>query len=207
VKRVVLASANAGKLRELNALLDPYGMDVVPQSAFGIPSVEETGESFVENAIIKARHASRLSGLTAIADDSGLMVDALNGAPGILSARYAGVGASDKENLELLLNNMRDIPEARRGARFVCLVVYLDHPEDACPLVCEGIWHGRVSDAPRGDGGFGYDPVFHVEEFSCTSAELAPADKNRISHRARAMQALLARLGASLTETAGRGSD
>ena len=193
----MLASANAGKLRELNALLAPQGMDVVPQSDFDIPSIEESGDSFVENAIIKARHAARLSDLAAIADDSGLMVDALDGAPGVYSARYAGVGASDSENLQLLLDNMRDIPESRRGARFVCLVVYMSHPRDACPLVCEGIWSGCITHAPRGDGGFGYDPVFCVEDFGCTSAELEPAHKNTISHRARAMQALLARLGES----------
>ena len=195
MKRVVLASANAGKLRELNALLAPCGMDVVSQSEFEIPSIEETGESFVENAIIKARHAARLSGLAAIADDSGLMVDALDGAPGIYSARYAGVDAGDGENLQHLLDNMRDIPESRRGARFVSLVVFMNHPRDACPLVCEGVWPGRITRAPRGDGGFGYDPVFYLEDCGCTSAELAPAHKNSISHRAKAMQALLARLG------------
>ena len=197
MKRVVLASANAGKLRELNALLASCGVDVVPQSDFEIPSIEEAGESFVENAIIKARHAARLSGFAAIADDSGLMVDALDGAPGIYSARYAGVGASDSENIQLLLDNMRDIPESHRGARFVSLVVYMDHPQDACPLVCEGIWPGRITHAPKGDGGFGYDPVFYVEDCGCTSAELEPGHKNTISHRARAMQALLARLGES----------
>ena len=192
---MVLASANAGKIRELNALLANRGMDVVAQSEFAIPSIEETGESFVENAIIKARHAASLSGLPAIADDSGLMVDALDGAPGICSARYAGEGASDSENLQLLLDNMRDVPESRRGARFVCLVVYMRHPRDACPLVCEGVWSGRLSHAPRGDGGFGYDPVFFVEDCGCTSAELEPDHKNAISHRARAMQTLLSRLG------------
>ena len=197
VTRVVLASANAGKLLELNALLASHGMDVVPQSDFEIPSIEETGESFVENAIIKARHAARLSGLAAIADDSGLMVDALDGAPGIYSARYAGVGASDGENLQHLLDSLRDIPESRRGARFVCLMVYMSHPLDACPVVCEGIWPGRIAREPRGDGGFGYDPVFYLEDCGCTSAELAPAHKNSISHRARAMRALLARLGES----------
>ena len=195
--RVVLASANAGKLLELNALLAPRGLDVVPQSEFQIPSIEETGESFVENAIIKARHAARLSGLAAIADDSGLMVDALDGAPGIYSARYARVGASDGENLQHLLDSLRAIPESRRGARFVCLVVYMRHPLDACPVVCEGIWPGRIAREPKGDGGFGYDPVFYLEDCGCTSAELAPARKNSISHRARAMRALLARLGES----------
>lgn len=197
MKRVVLASANAGKLHELDALLAPCCMDLVPQSRFDIPSAEETGESFVENAIIKARHAARLSGLPAIADDSGLMVDALDGAPGIRSARYAGVEASDDDNLRLLLENMHDLPESRRGARFVCLMVYLSRPEDACPVVGEGIWHGRITHAPRGAGGFGYDPVFFVADRGCTSAELAPEDKNSISHRARAMQALLLRLGES----------
>lgn len=192
---MVLASANAGKIRELNALLACRGMDVVPQSEFAIPSIEETGKSFVENAIIKARHASRLSGLAAIADDSGLMVDALHGAPGIYSARYAGEGASDGENLQLLLDNMRDIPDSRRGAHFVCLVVYMRHPEDACPLVCEGVWSGRLTHAPKGAAGFGYDPVFYVEDCGCTSAELEPAHKNAISHRAQAMQVLMAHLG------------
>ncbi len=194
VRQVVLASANAGKLRELEALLAPCDMELVPQSRFDIPSVEETGECFIENAIIKARHAARLSGLAAIADDSGLMVDALDGAPGIRSARYAGADASDEENLALLLDNMRDVCEARRGARFVCVMVYMNHPEDACPIMGEGIWRGRITHAPKGEGGFGYDPVFFVEDRGCTSAELAPRDKNRISHRAKAMQALLARL-------------
>jgi len=190
----VLASANAGKIRELNALLACHGMDVIPQSQFAIPSIEETGESFVENAIIKARHAARLSGLAAIADDSGLMVDALDGAPGIYSARYAGEGASDGENLQLLLDNMRDVPEARRGAHFVSVIVYMRHPDDACPLVCEGLWSGRLTYAPKGAAGFGYDPIFYLDECGCTSAELEPAHKNAISHRAQAMQALLARL-------------
>lgn len=194
MQQIVLASANPGKVRELEALLAPLEMDVVPQTDFDIPVVEETGGSFVENAIIKARHAARLSGLAAIADDSGLMVDALGGAPGIYSARYAGENASDGENLQLLLDNMRDIPDARRGARFVCLVVYMRDAGDACPLVCEGIWRGRITRAPAGDGGFGYDPIFYVEDCGCTSAELEPAHKNNISHRARAMQMLLARL-------------
>ena len=194
MQRVVLASANRGKIRELEALLAPLGMDVVPQSDFDIPGVAETGESFVENAIIKARHAARLSGLPAIADDSGLMVDALGGAPGIYSARYAGEGASDDDNLQLLLDNMRDVPESRRGARFVCLVVFMRDAGDACPLVCEGIWRGRITLAPAGEGGFGYDPVFYVEDCGCTSAELESAHKNGISHRGRAMHALRARL-------------
>jgi XTP/dITP diphosphohydrolase len=197
VKRVVLASGNAGKIRELEPLLATCGMEVVAQSDFDIPSVEETGQSFVENAILKARHAARLSGLAAIADDSGIMVDALNGAPGVYSARYAGAGASDSDNVRMLLDRMRDVPESRRGARFVCLVVYMSHAEDACPLVCEGSWRGRIAQAPAGHGGFGYDPVFYLDDCGCTSAELEPARKNTISHRARAMQVLLSRLGTS----------
>ena len=197
MNRVVLASTNPGKLGELEALLAPFGMDVVPQSHFDIPSADETGASFVENAIIKARHAARLSGLPAIADDSGLMVDALDGAPGVRSARYAGAAAGDDENLALLLENMRDVADERRSARFVCLMVYMRQPLDACPLVAEGVWRGRISRAPRGAGGFGYDPVFFVEERGCTSAELEAGDKNRISHRALAMQALHARLAQS----------
>jgi XTP/dITP diphosphohydrolase len=195
--RVVLASGNPGKLRELHALLAPLGMDVVPQSDFDIEGAEETGRSFVENAILKARHAAEASGLPAIADDSGIMVDALGGAPGIYSARYAGEGASDQENLNLLLRNLRGVPDSERGARFVCLAVYLRDADDACPIVCEGIWPGRIIHAPKGDDGFGYDPVFHVEDCGCTSAELEPARKNAISHRAIAMGALIDRLRAS----------
>jgi XTP/dITP diphosphohydrolase len=196
VQRVVLASGNAGKLRELHALLAPLGLDVVAQSEFDISSVDETGLSFVENAILKARHAARVAGLPAIADDSGIMVDALGGAPGIYSARYAGEGASDAENLDLLLENLRDVPDTKRGARFVCLAVYMRYADDPCPIVCEGIWPGRITHAPRGEDGFGYDPIFHVEDCGCTSAELEPARKNAISHRALAMGALVDRLRA-----------
>ena len=194
--RVVLASGNAGKLRELHALLAPLGMDVVAQSDFDITGVDETGQSFVENAILKARHAARVSGLPAIADDSGIMVDALGGAPGIYSARYAGEGASDEENLDLLLENLKDVPDPGRGARFVCLAVYMRHAADPCPIVCEGIWRGRIIHGPRGKDGFGYDPIFHVEDCGCTSAELETARKNAISHRALAMGALIDRLRA-----------
>lgn len=194
--RVVLASGNAGKLRELHALLAPLGMDVVAQSDFDITGVDETGQSFVENAILKARHAARVSGLPAIADDSGIMVDALGGAPGIYSARYAGESASDEENLDLLLENLKDVPDPGRGARFVCLAVYMRYAADPCPIVCEGIWRGRIIHGPRGKDGFGYDPIFHVEDCGCTSAELEPARKNAISHRALAMGALIDRLRA-----------
>ena len=194
MQRVVLASGNPGKLRELHAMLEPLGLDVVPQSDFDIEGAEETGQSFVENAILKARHAAERSGLPAIADDSGIMVDALGGAPGVYSARYAGEGASDAANLELLLANLRGVPDAERGARFVCLAVFMTEPADACPIVCEGVWRGRIVHAPRGENGFGYDPVFFVEAHGCTSAELPPERKNRVSHRALAMRALVERL-------------
>lgn len=194
MQRIVLASGNPGKLRELHAMLEPLGMDVVSQSDFHIEGAEETGASFVENAILKARHAAERSGFPAIADDSGIMVDALGGAPGVYSARYAGENASDEENLARLLADLRDVPDAERGARFVCLAVFMASATDACPVICEGIWRGRITHEPRGEGGFGYDPIFFVEECGCTSAELAPDHKNRISHRALAMQALNERL-------------
>lgn len=194
VKRLVLASANPGKLRELERLLADHDIEVLAQSAFDTSSIEETGASFVENAILKARNAAQASGLPAIGDDSGIVVDALDGAPGIYSARYSGPDASDEQNVARLLNAMREVPEGERGARFVCLMVYLAHPLDPCPLVGEGSWRGRIADAPRGEGGFGYDPVFFVEELGCTAAELEPAKKSAVSHRAKAMQALLERL-------------
>jgi XTP/dITP diphosphohydrolase len=195
VQRLVLASNNSGKLRELERMLRDTGREVLPQSHFSTPEVEETGASFVENAILKARNAAVASGLPAIGDDSGLMVDALDGAPGVRSARYAGPDASDEENLAQLLLAMRGVPRHLRGARFVCLMVYLEHPLDPCPLVCEGDWHGSIAETPRGEDGFGYDPIFLVKGLRRTAAELDPVQKNALSHRATAMQALLARLG------------
>jgi XTP/dITP diphosphohydrolase len=159
-----------------------------------VPDAEETGLTFVENALLKARNAAAHTGLAAIADDSGIEVDALHGAPGIYSARYAGAGASDQANLEKLLAVLRDVPEAARTARFQCLLVYLRHADDPTPLICQGTWEGRILDAPRGENGFGYDPVFYVPTHDCTSAELPPEVKNALSHRGQALRKLVAAL-------------
>ena len=194
MKRLVLASSNAGKLRELSQILAGRGLDVVPQSDFTRSAVAETGSSFVENALLKARHACRASGLAAIADDSGLEVDALNGAPGIYSARFAGPDADDRANLTKLLEALRRVPTAARGARFQCLIVLLRHARDPTPLICQGTWEGRILDSPRGENGFGYDPVFYVPDYVCSAAQLPAATKNRISHRGQALQQLLERI-------------
>ncbi len=190
-EKIVLASNNAGKVREINQLLASERIEVVPQRDFNIPDAIEDGLSFVENAIKKARHASSLSGLPAIADDSGIEVDALNGAPGIYSARFAGADASDEENLQKLLERMADVPEAKRGARFQCLMVYMRHAEDPTPLICQGTWEGRILYEPRGENGFGYDPIFYVPSHDCSSAELPAEVKNSLSHRGQALQKLL----------------
>ena len=181
---VVLASGNAGKLRELGQVLAPLAVTLKPQDEFNVPEVEETGLSFVENAIIKARAATQHSGLPAIADDSGLEVDYLNGAPGIHSARYSGAG--DEANNAKLLRELAAIPEAQRSARFQCVLVYMRHALDPTPLICQASWEGRILFEPQGDNGFGYDPLFYVPAYQCSSAELQPEVKNRISHRARA---------------------
>ncbi len=194
-KRIVLASANPGKVREINQLLAGLHLTVVPQSDFNVVEAEETGLTFVENALLKARNAARHTGLAAIADDSGLEVDALNGAPGIYSARYAGKGASDTANLEKLLADLKDVPEAQRSARFVCLLVYLRHELDPTPIICQGVWEGRILFEPRGSGGFGYDPVFYVPTHHCASAELPPEVKNALSHRGQALRAFVRALG------------
>jgi len=192
LQRIVLASSNAGKLAELQAMMGNMGVQFVLQADLGISDAEETGLTFVENAILKARHASQLSALPAIADDSGLAVDALDGAPGIYSARYAGPGASDQDNNNKLLTALQNVPDEQRGACFHCVVVYLHHAYDPTPLVCHGRWSGHILHAPKGNNGFGYDPLFHVPEQNCSSAELPPEVKNRISHRGLAMQQLLA---------------
>ena len=192
---VVLASGNAGKLREFNRLLNPLDMVLKPQSEFGVPDVPEDGMSFVENAIIKARAASRHCDLPAIADDSGLEVDYLKGAPGIHSARYSGEG--DAANNRKLLQALEGVPEAQRTARFQCVLVYMRHADDPTPLVCQGSWEGRILLAQQGENGFGYDPLFFVPGHNCSSAELAPETKNRISHRAIASALLLDALGSS----------
>ena len=194
MKQVVLASSNPGKVREINELLADLALNVVPQSEYGVTDAEETGLTFVENAILKARNAALHTGLPAIADDSGIEVDALNGAPGIYSARYAGTGAGDRANLEKLLTELAGVPEEKRTARFQCLMVYLRHAHDPVPLICQGTWEGRILLAPRGNNGFGYDPVFYVPTHDCSSAELPPEIKNTLSHRGQALRNLLAAL-------------
>lgn len=193
-REIVLATGNSGKQRELEALLEGLPLTLRLQSEFGVSSAEETGLTFVENAILKARHAAAHAGLPAIADDSGLEVDHLNGAPGIYSARYAGDGGSDANNAKLL-EVLGDLPDERRTARFQCLLVYLRHAEDPTPLICQGTWEGRILHAARGDGGFGYDPVFFVPDEGCSAAELDPTRKHAISHRGQALRGLLAALG------------
>jgi XTP/dITP diphosphohydrolase len=189
---IVLASGNAGKVREIRELLAEFDIDVRPQNEFSVPEAAETGLTFVENALIKARNAARCTGLPALADDSGLEVDVLNGAPGIYSSRYAGAGADDRANLEKLLADLEGVPDERRSARFQCLVVYLRHERDPTPLICQGTWEGRILKTARGTGGFGYDPVFFVPTEERASAELPPDLKNRLSHRGQALRALLA---------------
>ena len=185
---VVLASGNAGKLRELDKVLAPLDVSLQPQAQFNVPDAEETGLSFVENAIIKARAAAQHTGLPAIADDSGIEVDHLNGAPGIYSARYSGAG--DEANNVLLLQELGEIPEEQRSARFQCVLVYMRHALDPVPLICQGSWEGFILSKPRGENGFGYDPLFYLPDYQCSSAQLAPGIKNRISHRAKASRLL-----------------
>ena len=192
---VVLASNNAGKLREIEQLLQPDAVRLYAQAEFGIDSVEETGLTFVENAILKARHAAAGSGLPAIADDSGLEVDALKGAPGIHSARYAGPQADDQANCAKLLEALAEVPQGHRQARFQCLLVYLRHAEDPTPVICQGTWEGRILTELRGDQGFGYDPLFWVPGQNCSAAELDSGTKNALSHRGQALAQLLAALG------------
>jgi XTP/dITP diphosphohydrolase len=193
-EKIVLASNNAGKLREINQLLASQRITVLAQKEFEIPDAVEDGLSFVENAIKKARHAAKLSGLPAIADDSGIEVDALQGAPGIYSARFAGAGASDQANLEKLLAELNDVPEAERSARFQCVMVYMRHAQDPTPIICQGTWEGSILFEPRGDNGFGYDPVFYVPTHQCSSAELSAEVKNSLSHRGQALRKLLEEL-------------
>ena len=194
-KHIVLASNNPGKVREINQMLTGLSLTVKPQSEFGVPEAEETGLTFVENALLKARNASRLTGLPAIADDSGIEVDILNGAPGIYSARFAGKGASDEQNLRKLLTDLAATAEAERTARFQCLMVYLRHEFDPTPVICQGTWEGRILFEPRGSNGFGYDPIFFVPTHNCSSAELQPDVKNKLSHRGQALRSLVAALG------------
>ncbi len=190
MEKVVLATGNKKKVEELNALLADVNYTVVPQSEFNVESVPETGTTFVENAIIKARHAARITGLPAIADDSGIEVDALLGRPGVYSARYAGEDASDQDNLEKLLEEMTGVPPVLRSARYWCVLVYMRHADDPTPIICQASWEGSLTTEPKGENGFGYDPIFNVPEMGCTAAELDPATKNNLSHRGKALAQL-----------------
>ena len=191
VKKIVLATGNTGKLREFQQMLGAQNIEFITQRSLGVDDADETGLSFVENAIIKARHASQISGLPAMADDSGLEVDALIGQPGIYSARYAGVGASDAENNSKLLSALADVPELLRNARFQCVIVFMRYAEDPMPYICQGTWEGRILFDAQGENGFGYDPLFFVPTHGCASAQLDPSTKNSISHRGQALRALL----------------
>jgi len=190
-KKIILASNNPGKLREIQAVLGEERYQIIQQSEFDVSEVAESGTTFVENAIIKARHASQHTGMPALADDSGIEVDALQSAPGVYSARYAGSNADDVANNTKLLNELADVPDANRTARFQCVLVYMRHAKDPMPLICEGTWEGYILHETKGPNGFGYDPLFYVSTHQCSSAELDPAEKNRISHRAQASQKLI----------------
>lgn len=194
MQRLVLASGNPSKLAEFNALLADAGFQVHPQSEFAVEDAEETGLSFIENAILKARHAARATGLPALADDSGLCVDALDGAPGLYSARYAGTHGDHAANIDKLLQEMRDVPDERRGARFVCVLALVRHADDPQPIIAEGLWEGRILHARTGDGGFGYDPVFFSPSHGMSAAGLPREVKHRDSHRGQALVVLRSRL-------------
>jgi len=191
-EKIVLASNNPGKIREIQVILQ--GHPIVPQSQFQLIEAEETGTTFVENAIIKARHAALHCHLPAIADDSGLVVDALKGQPGVVSARYAGANASDQDNLIKVLAQMKDIAPEQRTARFVCVMVFIQHAEDPLPVIAQGVWEGSISSQPSGHHGFGYDPIFWLSEYQKSSAELSPEAKNTISHRAQALKKLVQKI-------------
>jgi len=193
-QKIVLASGNAGKLREFQQLLSGCGFEVVPQSDFNLSNADETGTTFVENAIIKARHACQQTGLPAIADDSGIEVDALNGRPGVYSARYAGENANDELNNQKLLLELTVVPAEKRTARYHAVLAFMRHADDPTPILCHGTWEGIILTEPRGAGGFGYDPLFFVPTHNCASAELDKAEKNRISHRGKAMRELLQKM-------------
>ncbi|MCF7964353.1 MAG: RdgB/HAM1 family non-canonical purine NTP pyrophosphatase [Methylobacter tundripaludum] len=200
LQKIVLASGNPGKIREIQAILAEH--PIVPQSEFNVVDVEETGATFVENAILKARNAALHCQLPAIADDSGLVVDALNGAPGVISARYAGVGASDRDNLDKLLRELDGVPDELRTARFICVMVFMEHAYDPCPVIAQGVWEGRILDHAVGENGFGYDPVFWVPEQQCASAQLPAAVKNSLSHRGKALKILTTLIKAKQSDVA-----
>lgn len=197
-QRIVLASGNQGKLKEFSQILAPLDLEIVSQGALGVEDAEETGLSFVENAIIKARNACAAAGLPAIADDSGLEVDALSGAPGIYSARFAGPGATDQQNIDKLLQELGDIETKQRSARFRCVLVCMRHQNDPNPLIAVGSWEGKILDAPEGENGFGYDPIFWSPEYDCAAAQLTPEQKKAVSHRGKAVTQLTEQLAAFL---------
>jgi len=190
MNQVVLASGNKGKVRELSALLADMEWEVIPQTQFDVSSVAETGTTFVENAIIKARHASAETGLPAIADDSGIEIDALQGRPGVYSARFAGEDASDEANIQLALEQLKGVPTAERTARFHCVLVFMRHAADPTPLICQGVWEGVILEQLQGENGFGYDPIFYVPTHQCSAAELTAEIKNALSHRGKALKIL-----------------
>ena len=193
-QRVILASNNPGKLREISEMMTGLHLEILPQSKFNVPEIEETGATFIENAILKARNASKCTGLPAIGDDSGIEVDALNGAPGIYSSRYAGEAASDEANLYKLIEEVKKLPQDKRTIRFVCSMAYVRDAGDPAPVIAEGVWEGIAVTEPKGKNGFGYDPMFYVPTHNCTSAELPPDVKNRISHRGKALKKLVEQL-------------
>jgi XTP/dITP diphosphohydrolase len=197
-KQWVLATGNKGKVKEMSELLNSFSIDVLPQSHFDVTEVPETGTTFVENAIIKARHAAKVTGLPAIADDSGLEVDFLNGQPGIYSARFAGENASDQDNIDLLLNRLEGVGEAQRSARFQCVLVYMRHELDPTPIICQGTWEGKITEQQDGANGFGYDPVFWIDAENCSSAQLTKERKGELSHRGKALALLVKQLETQL---------
>ncbi len=189
-QRIVLATGNPGKVFELNGVLESWGVEVIAQTEFAVPEIVESGLTFVENALLKARNAAKCTGLPAIADDSGLEVDALKGAPGIYSARFAGPDAGDADNNAKLLLELEGIADAQRTARFQCVLVYLRHEHDPVPLICQGSWEGAILHAPQGENGFGYDPLFYIKALGCSAAELSAEQKNKLSHRGQALRQL-----------------
>jgi XTP/dITP diphosphohydrolase len=199
-QKIILATGNKGKVKELSKMLSAFNFEVVAQSEFDIADVAETGTTFVENAIIKARHAARKSGLPAIADDSGLAVTALGGAPGVYSARFAGDNANDHDNILKLLAELKDVPPTQRQARFLCVLVYMRHADDPTPLICQGEWHGSITNELIGENGFGYDSVFWVAEQNCSSAQLSAEQKNQLSHRGKALALLVQAMESQLAQ-------
>ena len=194
MQKIVLATNNQGKVNELQTLLANAGFDIIAQSQFNIPDADETGLTFIENALLKARHTAKLTGLPAIADDSGLAVDALDGQPGIYSARYAGEHSNDKSNNQKLLKALQNIPKEKRTAYFYCALVFMRHENDPTPIICLGKWDGLILNEEQGDGGFGYDPLFYVPELGCTAAQLTKEQKSQISHRGQALKQLIAKI-------------